>query len=184
MMLCFPLSRILGKNPLAWPRTWSAPSSALAMLCLLSATSCSSPPPDGEVRRVGNTPVYENPPGSASHFESTFDVYILYKPQVEHLDFNGIFQAQARMINSDYWKAQFIGLTRQGFYDDFFHHFVELMRAYAASAHRNAVDPERLLQELRGYETSFLMFCESRDVKTAYETYKQRLQVTEAGVKK
>jgi hypothetical protein len=107
--------------------------------------------------------------------QSRFKIYTLYRPQVQHRDFNGVFDinpGSARIVRK-YWKEKFTELTRPGHYGEFFIEFYDYMSSFAQAYPVDTREKERMLDTL---EKSFHAFCHALDVAEAFKQFQKDQQ--------
>lgn len=148
-------------------------------MLLVLMVGCYSEPPARQQETFEGVPVYSpQDPVVAQGPEfkqSQFQVYTLYRPQVQRRDFNGIFDItpdSARIVR-EYWNMKFIELTRLDYYGDFFVEFYDYM-AYLANAYPVATRQKELV--LDSLEKSFKSFCEAKGIGEAFGRFQQEQQ--------
>ena len=98
----------------------------LPLLTAVAFPGCVEPPEkihDQEVFEPSDPELADGPVFKQSRFK----VYVLYRPQVQYRDFNGIFdinEDSARIVRP-YWKVKFNELTRPGHYGEYFIEFYD-----------------------------------------------------------
>ena len=151
------------------PRPGPLPLSVPLLACtlLLVCASCVS---------TNDPPASENPPSGPSgppvFTQERLRVYTSYRPQVQHRDFNGVFDlapGSARVVRS-FWKERFNELTRPGHHGEFFIEFYDYMSAFAQAFPMESRDKERALDSL---ERSFKTFCLAVGVLEAFEAFQK-----------
>lgn len=107
--------------------------------------------------------------------QSRFNVYIVYRPQVQYKDFNGVFDiapGSARIVRS-FWKEKFNELTRPNHYGEFFIEFFDYASSLAQTHPSDSREKELMLDSL---EKSFHSFCMALDADEAYVAFQKEQQ--------
>ena len=149
---------------------------AVVLACLVAPwlVACPDTPEriDGQEVFSPNDPVLAQGPVFK---QSRFQVYTLYRPQVQRRDFNGVFDIgpeTARIVRG-YWKERFSELTRPGHYGEFFLEFYDYMGSFAQTYPVDTRAKERMLDSL---EKSFHAFCSVLGVEDAFVKFQKEQQ--------
>ncbi len=104
--------------------------------------------------------------------EGRLEVYILYKPQIQYRDFNGVFDLspQSARIVRQFWKEKFNELTRRNHYGEFFVEFYEYMSSFAQSYPVDNREKELMLDHL---EKSFHAFCAVLKIADEFKAFQK-----------
>jgi|GEM_PF-4263565 len=104
--------------------------------------------------------------------EGRLEVYILYKPQIQYRDFNGVFDLspQSARIVRKFWKEKFNELTRRDHYGEFFVEFYEYMSSFAQSYPVDNRQKELMLDHL---EKSFHAFCAVLKIADEFKAFQK-----------
>jgi len=107
--------------------------------------------------------------------QSRFNVYIVYRPQVQYKDFNGVFDiapGSARIVRK-FWKEKFNELTRPGHYGEFFIEFFDYASSLAQTYPTDSRNKELMLDSL---EKSFHSFCMALNAAEPYVAFQKEQQ--------
>jgi hypothetical protein len=145
-----------------------------AILATLIAGCASSDPSSKPVEKIDGEEVFDpgDPRLEPEIKQGKFRVYVLYRPQVQYRDFNGVFDigAGGARIVRDFWKRKFNELTRPGHYGEFFIEFYEYMSSFAQSYPTETREKELLLA---GIEKSFQAFCAVLGIEDMFDAFQK-----------
>ncbi|MFH1999871.1 MAG: hypothetical protein ABIK28_09330 [Planctomycetota bacterium] len=109
--------------------------------------------------------------------QSRFNVYVVYRPQVQYRDFNGVFDitpGSARIVRK-FWKEKFNELTRPGHYGEFFIEFFDYASSLAQTYPVDSREKELMLDSLEKSFHSFCMALNAAEAYTAFQNEQQRI---------
>lgn len=146
----------------------------MTMLTVVLTSGCTQPPEkingqevyDPSDEELADGPVFK---------QSKFQIYVLYRPQVQYRDFNGIFDigADSARIVRPYWKVKFNELTRPGHYGEYFIEFYDYMSSFAQAYPVDTRKKERMLDSL---EKSFQTLCMAVGVEEEFGKFQKDQQ--------
>jgi hypothetical protein len=146
--------------------------SLIMSLLLGLSTGCAASQENGNNLLPPDDPQLASGP---EFLQGRFKIYTLYRPQVQHRDFNGVFDinpGSARIVRR-FWKEKYTELTRPGHYGEFFIEFYDYMSSFAQAYPVDTREKERMLDTL---EKSFHAFCHALDVAKDFEQFQQDQQ--------
>lgn len=150
------------------------PAVLMALALLYPLAGCTSSPEKvngQDVHAPGDPELEEGPVFK----QSKFRVYVVYRPQVQYRDFNGILDIHpdgARIVRK-FWKERFNALTRPGHYGEFFLEFFDCMSSFAQAYPVETREKERMLDSL---EKSFHAFCMALKIDDQFVAFQKKQQ--------
>lgn len=145
-------------------------TAVLSLSLIFISIGCANPEKiDGqEVYRPDDPELAEGPVFKQSRFK----IYVVYRPQVQYRDFNGVFDIgpESARIVREFWKEKFNELTRPGHYGEFFIEFYDYVSSFAQSYPVDTREKEIMLDSL---ERSFKAFCSVLGILDAFEEFQK-----------